>query len=86
LFARPPVPTYKLTEWEEYPAYYDLATKPIRQHPIPTLSEDPDEADVYWMSVTCWRLEQEQRELRRRIVAALRTRASIIESLSMAPC
>jgi hypothetical protein len=86
LFVRPLVTTYKSMEWEEYPAYYDLATKPVRQRPIPTYSEDPDEAGVYWMSVTCWRLEQEERELRRRIVTALRTRAPIIESPSMAPC
>jgi hypothetical protein len=85
LFPRSPVPTYKSMEWE-YPAYYDLTTKPVRQHPIPTYSEDPDEAGVYWMSVTSWRLEQEQRELRRRIVAALRARAAIIESPLMAPC
>jgi transcriptional regulator with XRE-family HTH domain len=52
--ARQPVPTYKSMEREEYPAYYDLTTRPVRQHPIPPYSEDPDEACVYWMSVTSW--------------------------------
>ena len=70
---QPPLPTYKSVEREECPAYYNLSTKPVRQHPITTYSEDPDEAGIYWMSVTCWRLEQKLRESRRRIVAALRT-------------
>jgi hypothetical protein len=39
----------------------------------------------YWMSVTFWRLEQERCESRRRIVAAMRTRAPTIESPPIVP-
>jgi hypothetical protein len=27
-----------------YPSHYDLSTKPVRRHPIPTYFEDPGEA------------------------------------------
>jgi hypothetical protein len=68
-----------------YPSYYDLSTKPVRQHPIPTYWQDPDEAPTYHMLVALWELVEEQREARRRIVAALASRSRTIESPPIAP-
>jgi hypothetical protein len=65
----------------EYPAYYDLSTKPVRQHPIPTYFGDPEEATDYHFSVAFWEVEQEQREARRRIVSAIASRSKAEASL-----
>jgi hypothetical protein len=59
-----------------YPAYFDLTAKPVRQHPIPTYSQDPDEAGDFHMLTTLWLRAQERRESRRRIAAAIARRAS----------
>jgi hypothetical protein len=67
-----------------YPAYFDLSTKPVRQHPIPTYFKDPDEASDYHFAVAFWELGEERREARRRIVTAIAHRAQI-ESPPLAP-
>jgi len=59
-----------------YPSYYDLSTKPVRRHPIPTYFEDPEEATDYHALVALRELGEEQREARRRIVTALANRLS----------
>jgi hypothetical protein len=60
-----------------YPSYYDLSTKPVRRHPIPSYFEDPDEAPDYHMLVALWELGEEQRESRRRIASAIAHKGSI---------
>ncbi len=67
-----------------YPSYYDLSTKPVRQHPIPTYWQDPDEATDYHFLVALWEFGEKQREARRRIVAALTARG-IVEAPPIAP-
>jgi hypothetical protein len=60
-----------------YPSYYDLSTKPVRQHPIPTYWQDPDKAPDYYQQLALWEVCEEQREARRRIVAAIASRARV---------
>jgi hypothetical protein len=60
-----------------YPNYFDLSTKPVRQHPIPTYWEDPEEAGDYYCDLAFWELDQERREARRRIVTAITRRARV---------
>jgi hypothetical protein len=71
----------------EYPAYYDHSTRPVRQHPIPSYFEDPDEAPTYCMLVGLWEVQQEKSETRRRIVAALKAKAALqnAEARAIAP-
>jgi hypothetical protein len=60
-----------------YPAHFDLSTKPVRQHPIPTYWENPEEAGDYYFSLAFWELDQERREARRRIVSAIASRTPV---------
>ena len=68
-----------------YPSYYDLSNMPVRQHPIPSYFEDPDEAPDYHMLVALWELGEEQRESRRRIAAAMSHRTDVHARL-FPPC
>jgi hypothetical protein len=67
-----------------YPAYYDLSTKPVRKHPIPSYLEDPEEAVDHHSLAALDRLRHRQHEARRRIVTAIARRRSI-ESPPLVP-